>query len=194
MLFRSNSAGNIKATVKAIGIGDSTIRYRYWKNYNNISTYFYINVKAPDNVDTITPAPEQEPGEGELEPGTVAAKKTAKWVDYHERIAEITLSVEGMPIISGSDVILVMDVSGSMSDDNRIGIAQEASNKFITEMLKDKNKYNNRVAFIPFHGSSGGTNEAGTVTNGRVNFSTDLNLLKTHVDGTVANGDRKSVV
>ncbi len=50
-----------------------------------------------------------------------------QYLNHLNRIAEINLSVEGMPIIFGSDVILVMDVSLSMDTNNRFNTAKNAS-------------------------------------------------------------------
>ena len=110
-----------------------------------------------------------------------------QYLNHLNRIAEINLSVEGMPIIFGSDVILVMDVSLSMDTNNRFNTAKNASIQFINGLLGDGNPLNNRVAFIPFHGSrNGGTgnSEVNSVTEGRVNFTYDIDLLTSQVNAT----------
>ncbi|MDY0236520.1 MAG: vWA domain-containing protein, partial [Gudongella sp.] len=178
-----------KATVTAIAQGDVRIRYNIGQNNRS---HFYIRINDPnrESYDDITAAEEPVIDPDALAPGTVAANKTAKWVDYNNRIAEITLNVEGMPIIEGSDVILVMDVSGSMSTSDRIGTAQDASIEFIDELLGNGNPTNNRVAFIPFEGNDGGSgnNEVDDVTKGSVNFSYNVSQLEDHVNATIAEG------
>lgn len=116
-------------------LGNSTVRYRVGSGASQQNTYFYIAVGNHDQIDPALP-PVTDPNA--LPPGTVAAEKTAKWVDYSNRIAEINLKVEGMPIISGSDVILVMDVSGSMQNNSRIGTAKAASKEFISNLLGEE--------------------------------------------------------
>ncbi|HHZ02831.1 MAG TPA: VWA domain-containing protein, partial [Tissierellia bacterium] len=147
----------------------------------------FVSLAVMANYDELTPALEPQTDPDKLPPGTVAAEKTARWVDYSNRIAEINLSVEGMPIIFGSDVILVMDVSLSMDTNNRFNTAKNASIQFINGLLGDGNPLNNRVAFIPFHGSrNGGTgnSEVNSVTEGRVNFTYDIDLLTSQVNAT----------
>ena len=148
--------------------------------------------ESKESYDELTPAKDPITDPNALPPGTVSAIKTARWVDYANRIAEINLNVEGMPIISGSDVILVMDVSGSMGPpySNRIDTAQDASIEFIDELLGNGNPANNRVAFIPFEGDDGGagSDEVANTTNGSVNFSYDTDLLEAHVNATVTGG------
>lgn len=88
-------------------------------------------------------------------PGEVTAKKTATWVDYENGLARIDLSVEGKPKQTGTDVIIILDKSGSMStrlsgDDypERMGAARNAAKNVIDVFLTKGSK--NRVAYIPF--------------------------------------------
>jgi uncharacterized repeat protein (TIGR02543 family) len=178
IISSSNNQNNIRATVKGMVLGNSTVRYRVGSGASQQNTYFYIAVGNHDQIDPALP-PVTDPNA--LPPGTVAAEKTAKWVDYSNRIAEINLKVEGMPIISGSDVILVMDVSGSMQNNSRIGTAKAASKEFISNLLGGGNPLNNRIAFVPFSDGSGST-------NGSINFSYDINILNAYVDLRNANG------
>lgn len=47
-------------------------------------------------------------------PGGVNIDKTAAWVDQDEGIAKVTLTINGQPKPEPVDVVLVLDVSGSM--------------------------------------------------------------------------------
>ncbi|MGI5881361.1 MAG: VWA domain-containing protein, partial [Syntrophomonadaceae bacterium] len=182
-----DSSNSRKCTITAGATGRVTVQYRSKNSYSN----FYIQIIEPNNYtvsyDTITPAVETT---GNENAGVVTAEKTANWIDEENRIAEIKFNVEGVSRASASDVILVMDVSGSMSD--RIATAKQASNKFIDELLGDGNPANNRVAFIPFsHGSNNGgagDTEVAVATKGSLNFSYDIDALKGHVNATVASG------
>lgn len=178
------SSSGRNATIEATNTGNATVRYIAQTGGPTQTTNFYIRVNARGSHDEIDPADEPTTDPDALNPGTVAAEKTARWVDYGNRIAKINLSVEGMPIKGGSDVILVMDVSLSMQTGSRINTAREASNQFVSNLLGDGNPLNNRVAFIPFHGSSGGgtgQSEVNNVTSGRVNFSYDMGRLTSHI-------------
>ena len=176
-----------KCTITAVATGNVTVRYRKSWWISNTDTFFYIQIALLDSHDTLTPAVVTP---GNENAGEVTASKTAKWIDEENRIAEIEFSVKGVPLTSASDVILVMDVSGSMSD--RIVTAKRASNEFIDELLGNDNPANNRVAFIPFsHGSEKGgasDTEVAAATKGSLNFSYDIDLLKKHVRSTEANG------
>ena len=188
----SNSKNNIKATIKAVAAG--TIRVRYNKGSSN--KYFYIeivsdsvNIGYSSSYDAFTPAREPEPDPNAPAPGTVTAEKDAEWVDYDNRIARIDFSVGGEPMVTGSDVILVMDISLSMEGD-RITTAKQASRTFIDDLLGEDNPLNNRVAFIPFQGDDGGAGygEVTSVTKGSVNFSYNADRLKGHVNATKVSG------
>ncbi|NLT20919.1 MAG: VWA domain-containing protein, partial [Syntrophomonadaceae bacterium] len=182
-----DSSNSRKCAITAVATGNVTVRYRKSGWISNTDTFFYIQIALLDSHDTLTPAVVTL---GNENAGEVTASKTAKWIDEENRIAEIEFSVKGVPLTSASDVILVMDVSGSMSD--RIATAKQASNKFIDELLGDSNPANNRVAFIPFsHGSEKGgasDTEVAAATKGSLNFSYDIDLLKKHVRSTEANG------
>ena len=110
-----------------------------------------------------------------IKPGNIAASKTAEWVDYDNRIGKLVFDVRGIPKRQGSDIVIVLDKSGSMSprlygDTNfteRMIPAKEATKALINEILSDSNN-NNRVAFVPFSSSDYGS----THTSDSVNFQT----------------------
>lgn len=150
--------------------------------------YFYIQV-VPDTIDTIK---NPVPPKNDENAGQVNASKTAKWADYSKRIAEINLDVHGNATKSGSDIILIMDTSGSMKDNQRMTNAQSASQTFIQSILGNGNEYGNRVAYIPFsYGTTGGgagTIEVASATAGSHNFTDDASTLSSYVNRSVATG------
>ena len=111
-----------------------------------------------------------------IKPGNIAASKTAEWVDYDNRIGKIVFDVKGIAKRQGSDIVIVLDKSGSMSPrlsgytsfTERMVGAKEATKALIDEILSDPND-NNRVAFVPFS-----SNELGsTHTSDSVDFQTN---------------------
>ena len=132
---------------------------------------------------------------GELAPGEVRTSKTASPVDGMVNTWDIKVRIEGRDDqkVENTDVVLVIDRSGSMSDkvgeapswgqpDNRktrMEYAQEAANAFIDAMLAaDPNL---RIAIVSF-----GTDV--TVHGGSNPFSNNANTLKSRVNNLNANG------
>ena len=67
------------------------------------------------------------------EPGTVTIDKTRD--EGHEGVFEITLSIDGVPKITPTDIILVIDTSGSMQG-SRMTSAKNAASNFEDEVLR----------------------------------------------------------
>ena len=92
--------------------------------------------------------------------GSVSATKTAQWVDKDSGIAKIILTVEGTPVKKGSDVVIILDQSGSMTRRfawnyvERESQAKIASWHALDILLGDETD-NNRVAFASFFGNRG---------------------------------------
>ena len=105
---------------------------------------------------------EYAPDEDGNPAGAVVASKKAEWIDQDGGIGKITVDVGGVPIRKGADVVLVIDVSGSMSNryaqafTEKEAYAKEASMKTIETLLNDP-KDNNRVAVTSFYGFQGPT-------------------------------------
>ena len=86
--------------------------------------------------------------------GQVNVSKDATWIDYEEGIGRIDLSVSGIPK-SGTDVIIILDKSGSMSSrlsgqnfPERMVAARNAARAVRDAFLTEGSR--NRVAYIPF--------------------------------------------
>ena len=89
----------------------------------------------------------------------IEATKTAKWVDKKEGIAEITITVKGEPPEVSTpevDAVLVIDLSGSMNDNNKLNDAKAAAKKFVDKFFgKDapaSYKKSVRIAVVGYNG------------------------------------------
>ncbi len=153
---------------------DNTTIYADWLSFSFEPTSLMMarTYSAPDN-----PAPVPTNGsttDGQI-PGTLTLNKTADWLDYDNGIAWIDFEVSGVPIKSGSDVIIILDQSGSMgpgSNSNYYNIDDEVKSvvkDFANDLLGNSNLENNRVALIPFN----------TSTPNSFNFVNDINTFNT---------------
>ncbi len=106
-------------------------------------------------------------------PGTVVLDKTE--TDIGGGLYEITLDLSGVPLVTASDIVLVIDISGSMSGD-RITAAKTAAKNFIDGIIA-KNQ-GHRIAIVSF-----ATNPV--VVQG---FSTNAATLKTAITNLSSNG------
>jgi Mg-chelatase subunit ChlD/acylphosphatase len=88
-------------------------------------------------------------------PGMVFPTKTAQWVDENNGIAKIEFSIFGNPIRQGSDVVLVIDSSGSMAG-KKWTLAVNAARAFITNLYKSQDGVDsdNRLAIVDFDSSA----------------------------------------
>lgn len=89
----------------------------------------------------------------------IEATKTAKWVDKKEGIAEITITVKGEPPEVSTpevDAVLVIDLSGSMNDNNKLNDAKAAAKKFVDKFFGTSApasyKKSVRIAVVGYNG------------------------------------------
>ena len=82
-------------------------------------------------------------------PGQVILEKTATSVAGSTNIWEVTLRIEGMDVTRTSDIVLVIDRSGSMKGD-RIANAKTAAKNFVNTLLVSGG--NTRIALVSFAG------------------------------------------
>lgn len=80
-------------------------------------------------------------------PGQVVLSKTATPVDGMVNTWDVSVRVEGKDTTKTSDVVLVIDCSGSMKSNRRMSQAKEAAKKFVNELLPDENT---RIAIVSF--------------------------------------------
>ncbi|MGZ9586198.1 MucBP domain-containing protein, partial [Paenibacillus marinisediminis] len=95
----------------------------------------------------------------------------------------VTLKVEGKDIKQSSDVVLVIDKSGSMKDEKkekRMTDAKNAAKKFVDELLKEGSL--TRIAVVSF------SDTASIESNFKGTSNTDKQSLKKAIDGISADG------
>ena len=100
---------------------------------------YFRSVKADDNTT----------------PGKVFPTKTAEWVDEANGIGKIDFTIYGNPIRRGSDVVLVIDSSGSMEGE-KWSTAKTAAKGFIDNLYQNKDGVvsDDRIAIVDFDSSA----------------------------------------
>ncbi|MGN9165499.1 S-layer homology domain-containing protein [Tissierellaceae bacterium HCP3S3_D8] len=84
-------------------------------------------------------------------PGSLDIKKYEKSVEGKSNQWKITLELTGENLPINSDIVLVIDRSGSMRDNRRMESAKESAREFIHTLLKDSNT-TTRIAIVSFAG------------------------------------------
>lgn len=89
--------------------------------------------------------------------GSVRTTKTATADNFRENgVAQVELGVTGVPMKQGVDVVLVLDVSSSMDDNNKMEDAKAAAKNFIENYVfapnVDGTQSNNRLGLVTFSG------------------------------------------
>ncbi len=136
-----------------------------WREqYSGVGTGEYKPLEEVyvDCDDDVAPPPVIDDGD-DIEPGDLDIEKTASWIDYDQREAQVEFTVQGEPTELGSDIILVIDKSGSMHENSGDSWepAKDAVNELATSLLEDGK---NRVALVQFS----------TDTNASVHFKTSI--------------------
>lgn len=137
-------------------------------NSSNNNFTFYQKHDGPD-IPSVDPgeadAPlysdEAEGGDYPQYPnqGSVRTTKTATADNFRENgVAQVELGVTGVPMKQGVDIVLVLDVSTSMTNNysTKLSDAQEAAKNFINNYVfadnADGTKSNNRLGLVTFAG------------------------------------------
>lgn len=129
----------------------------------------------------------------------LTSSKTAKVVDYENRIYKINLNAEttgreGDVEAQGASVVMVLDASDSMNDSiantntSKLVALQNAANTFI-DTLKSKSP-ESEIAIIWYSGSEGGNT---SITNSKfkqLNNNEDVSSLKHTIDNKDASGGK----
>ena len=129
-----------EVNVTAIGPGNVAVRYQTGGFLSSRYNYFYIEVATPPSS-----PPAEYPGdptrpEIEITTGEVRASKTAVPVPGTVNTWDITVRIEADdPESITTDIILVIDNSGSMADDQRLVNAKIAATNFINKFVNDNN-------------------------------------------------------
>ena len=112
------------------------------------------------------------------QPGEVKLSKTATPVTGMVNTWDVTVRVEGKDTTKTSDIVLVIDRSGSMGDNNRMVEAKEAARQFVSTLLPAGNDGNTRIAIVSF---------ADKVSTDQ-KLTNDANKLNDAIDGLKADG------
>lgn len=95
--------------------------------------------------------------------GSVRTTKTATADNFRENgVAQVELGVTGVPMKQGVDIVLVLDVSTSMDNDNKLTDAKAAAKNFVENYAfapnADGTQSNNRLGLVTFSGYNSGRN------------------------------------
>lgn len=113
-------------------------------------------------------------------PGSIKLDKDAAAVAGKENLWEITLGIQGKNFKTTSDVVLVIDCSGSMEGD-KLTNTRKAAKAFGQKLLADGSS--TRIAIVTF------IDTAATYNNGHFYDATELSAFEAAVDAaTYANG------
>lgn len=127
----------------------------------------------------------------------LTSSKTAKVVDYENRIYKINLNAEttgreGDVEAQGASVVMVLDASDSMNDSiantntSKLVALQNAANTFI-DTLKSKSP-ESEIAIIWYSGSEGGNTSITNSEFKQLNNNEDVSSLKRTIDNKDASG------
>lgn len=113
-------------------------------------------------------------------PGSIKLDKDAAAVENETNLWEITLGIQGKNFETTSDVVLVIDCSGSMKGD-KLTNTREAAKAFGQKLLTEGST--TRIAIVTF------IDEATAYNNGHFYGATELSVFEAAVDAaTYANG------
>ncbi len=112
--------------------------------------------------------------------GSIKLDKDAKAVGGHENLWEVTLGIQGKNYKTTSDVVLVIDCSGSM-EGTKLTNTRKAAKAFGDKLLTENSS--TRIAIVTF------IDEATAHNNGHFYTASELSAFETAVDeATYANG------
>jgi hypothetical protein len=84
------------------------------------------------------------------QPGSLLLEKGAEAVQGSGYKWDITLTIEGKNLIETTDIVLVIDCSNSMQNDNKITRAKEAAQAFVESLLTPESQGQLRIAVVSF--------------------------------------------
>lgn len=117
--------------------------------------------------------------------GEIKSLTIDKWADSYDKYTnrwKVNLSIKGEGKEVTSDIVLVIDRSKSMADNNRLQNAKEAAKNFVEEVLS--NNSNTRIALISYAGIKNNSEDV-TIHNG---FTNNINALKNSINRLSADG------
>lgn len=115
-----------------------------------LATYLLLPVQlfSPVFADEAPASSVQNPEPTTLADGTVL-KKTVEPIAGMINKWKVTLRVEAEKTTKKSDIVLVIDTSGSMKDNNRMTEAKKAAKNFVNQLLNAEHP-NTRIALVSF--------------------------------------------
>ncbi len=124
----------------------------FYEQIEKIENYYDIVDSKAMMISRFTPF-NGEPDANE--PGAVFISKTAAWVNEDLGIGKVTLSAWGNPVLKGSDVVLVLDRSGSMQG-NRLTNTKAAARAFLAKLYEANGDTlsDNRISLVYFNNSA----------------------------------------
>lgn len=159
-------------------------------NEDTIINFYYTDPNQPDDIlypDDVTSGDEkpQYPDQG-----AVKVNKTATSDDFNGTgVAKVELGTTGVPMKKGVDVVIVLDVSTSMTDkgSTKLADAKVAACDFVDKVLGDNadgTQSNNRVGLVTFAGWNEGAGNKIEYplknANAKENIKTTINGLTTY--------------
>lgn len=113
--------------------------------------------------------------------GSIKLDKDAKAVEGQENLWEVTLGIQGKNYKTTSDVVLVIDCSGSMDEGSKLTNTRAAAKAFGEKLLTEGSA--TRIAIVTF------IDEATAYNDGHFYTASELSAFETAVDkATYANG------
>lgn len=114
------------------------------------------------------------------DPGSILLNKVAWPVENKEGIYEITLTIQGKNFETNSDVVLVIDKSGSMNDDDKLLDTKKAAIAFGEKLLTKGST--TRIAIVTY------AETAASINNGHFYTADELDAFKSQINGIKASG------
>lgn len=153
----NNSSLIIKAFWKSYYLSYSSFQWKVSDTQPEGKFSFY---RKPDKADNLLCPDDAEGDEMPQYPdqGAVRINKTATSDDFNGTgVARVELGTTGVPMKKGVDVVIVLDVSTSMTDNGsqKMNHAKRAACDFVDKVLGDNadgSKSNNRVGVVTFAG------------------------------------------
>lgn len=112
--------------------------------------------------------------------GAIQLNKEAKPVQGKDGVYEITLTIEGKNYKTTSDVVLVIDKSGSMNDDDKLWDTKKAAIAFGEKLLTKGST--TRIAIVTY------ADNATSINKGHFYTADELDAFKSQINGITASG------
>lgn len=112
--------------------------------------------------------------------GSIKLDKDAKAVKGSNNLWEVTLGIQGKNYKTNSDVVLVIDKSGSMNDDNRLRDTKKAAIAFGEKLLTEGST--TRIAIVTY------AKTAASINDGHFYTADELDAFKSQINGITASG------